>query len=270
MVVPFLLADEAVECLLASIVPALGVTWGGSRPGYAAVVRRDGVVVAAAVRTPVKLLLSRSTHTSAPLRLAQDVASHLPELTAALGPEPEMSLFVQAWARLNDRQPCLLQRQRIYRLDRVCFPQASVAGAARPARPSDAPLLLGWAEHFSQESGLASPPEPRRDLLEQHVRRGTLFVWEDGGEPVSMAAIGGETPNTARINLVYTPPWLRRRGYASACTAALSQHVLNQGKRCCVLYTDLASPTTNHIYQTIGYRPVRDASDYLFPRTTAA
>jgi uncharacterized protein len=105
-------------------------------------------------------------------------------------------------------------------------------------------------------------------LVEQHVERGTLFVWDDGEHAVSMAAIGGQTPNTARVNLVYTPPALRGRGYASACTAALSQRILHQGKRWCVLYTDLANPTTNHIYPSIGYRPLRDASDYLFPSRT--
>jgi len=55
---------------------------------------------------------------------------------------------------------------------------------------------------------------------------------------------------------VYTPPAYRRRGYASACGAALSQLILDAGRRFCFLYTDLANPTSNQIYQQIGYEHV--------------
>lgn len=30
------------------------------------------------------------------------------------------------------------------------------------------------------------------------------------------------------------------------------------------LYTDLANPTANHIYQAIGYEPVRDVAEWRF------
>ncbi len=98
-------------------------------------------------------------------------------------------------------------------------------------------------------------------IVDRHLARGTLFVWEDG-RPVSMAAAPGETPNGATVNLVYTPPALRRRGYAGACVAATSRRLLESGKRWCFLYTDLANLTTNHIYQQIGYRPVCDVILY--------
>jgi predicted GNAT family acetyltransferase len=41
--------------------------------------------------------------------------------------------------------------------------------------------------------------------------------------------------------------------------AAVSQAQLDAGLRFCFLYTDLANPTSNKIYQAIGYRPVTDA-----------
>ena len=73
-----------------------------------------------------------------------------------------------------------------------------------------------------------------------------------------------ETPRGVRVNMVYTPPELRRRGYASACVAALSQRMLDSGKKFCFLYTDLSNPTSNKIYQEIGYRPVFDVDEYKF------
>ena len=63
---------------------------------------------------------------------------------------------------------------------------------------------------------------------------------------------------------VYTPPELRGHGYASAVVAALSQRLLDAGHQYCALYTDLANPTSNSIYQKIGYTPVSDAVEYAF------
>ncbi len=76
---------------------------------------------------------------------------------------------------------------------------------------------------------------------------------------VASPAVGGETPNGIRIGPVYTPPADRGQGYASALVAAVSQAQLDAGRRFCFLYADLANPTSNKIYQAIGYRPVTDA-----------
>lgn len=73
-----------------------------------------------------------------------------------------------------------------------------------------------------------------------------IYVWEDG-EPVSLIGYTGPTPNGIRIGPVYTPPEHRRRGYASAGVAEVSQIMLDSGRRYCFLFTDLANPTSNHI-----------------------
>ncbi len=82
--------------------------------------------------------------------------------------------------------------------------------------------------------------------------------------PVSWASGSQSLPTAARIGPVYTPSDYRRKGYATACVAALSQKLLDQGCKRCFLFTDLANPTSNHIYQQIGYRPVCDWRDYSF------
>ncbi len=66
------------------------------------------------------------------------------------------------------------------------------------------------------------------------------------------------------MNQVYIPPGERNRGYASALTAAASRDQLERGRRFCFQFTDLANPTSNHIYQQIGYEPVRDVDMYRF------
>jgi predicted GNAT family acetyltransferase len=84
-----------------------------------------------------------------------------------------------------------------------------------------------------------------------------LLVWEDS-VPVCMAGCLGPTPNGITILSVYTPPEHRGRGYASACVAALTQRLLERGRRRVFLSTDLSNPTSNAIYQRIGYAPAGD------------
>lgn len=64
--------------------------------------------------------------------------------------------------------------------------------------------------------------------------------------------------------MVYTPPEFRKNGYASFVVAELSQKILNSGKKFCILYTDLANPTSNKIYQNIGYKEVADSKHMIF------
>ena len=79
-----------------------------------------------------------------------------------------------------------------------------------------------------------------------------------------MTAFGGATANGIKVSPVYTPPEYRGKGYATSCVAAVSQHLLNTGYKYCFLFTDVANPTSNHIYQKIGYQPVCEISDYSF------
>jgi predicted GNAT family acetyltransferase len=140
----------------------------------------------------------------------------------------------------------------------------------RPPRPVSGTLLVGsaqhadlvttWIEDFSNESGV--PTTRARALAEERITRGELFLWDDHGIPCSMAAWSGSTPNGVRIGYVYTPPRLRGRGYASACVAQASQRALDLGFRFCFLFTDLNNPTSNSIYQQIGYERVSDVVDF--------
>ena len=91
-----------------------------------------------------------------------------------------------------------------------------------------------------------------------------LKIWEKKGVPVSMAGYAGPTPNGIRIGAVYTPSEYRKKGYGSAVTAGVSQLLLDQGYKFCFLFTDLNNPTSNHIYQQIGYKPVCDFDRYDF------
>jgi predicted GNAT family acetyltransferase len=156
-------------------------------------------------------------------------------------------------------------RQRIHELRAVIAPARPAPGRLRPARASEAEVLTPWVGDML---ALIGDRRVAADLARERIAGGNLFVWEDG-RPVSMAGWTGKTPNGVRINFVYTPAPLRGRGYATTAVAALSQRLLDQGNRYCCLYTDLANPTSNAIYQRIGYRPIRDAALYRITHPAA-
>jgi predicted GNAT family acetyltransferase len=88
-----------------------------------------------------------------------------------------------------------------------------------------------------------------------------MHFWIVEGEPVACAAALAPTPRGIRIGGVYTPPENRGRGYASALVADLTQLLLDRGRALVYLYADRANPTSNSIYQKLGYRRIADADD---------
>jgi RimJ/RimL family protein N-acetyltransferase len=56
----------------------------------------------------------------------------------------------------------------------------------------------------------------------------------------------------------------RSRGYASSAVAAVSRHALATGAHTCMLYTDLANPTSNKIYADVGYRRIAEWEERVF------
>jgi predicted GNAT family acetyltransferase len=89
------------------------------------------------------------------------------------------------------------------------------------------------------------------------------WLWEDDDRPVSMAGHQERAHDWTRIGPVYTPPGNRGHGYASALTAHTSKTLRATGSGVC-LFTDLDNPTSNKIYQAIGYEAVRDFACYDF------
>jgi predicted GNAT family acetyltransferase len=144
---------------------------------------------------------------------------------------------------------------------------SGVGGSWRLAVPEDLDLLTRWWIAFGEEALPEDTPlgDPRA-TVERWIRRvgRAAYVWTVDGRTVSLVGTGSETPNGVRIGPVYTPPEERGRGFASALTAAASQAELDAGRRFCFLFTDLANPTSNHIYQDIGYEPIIDVDVYRF------
>jgi predicted GNAT family acetyltransferase len=267
---PLLLADEARHNLILGIAGTVRDA-PDLYPLRSLWLVRDGAeVVGAALRTPpYNLILARPRSSRAAAALADAVTDDLP---GVVGAEPEVHDFAELWSRRAGVPTRTNMRQGIYALEQV-EPPSSLPGSARVATEDDRELALRWWIAFGEE--VLHEGGPGRERAPQSVDHrlssptGGFLLWEDGGETVSLAGWGGPTPNGIRVGPVYTPPDLRGRGYATALTADLSQQLLDGrlfagGRRFCFLYTDLANPTSNKIYERIGYHRIAEAAEIRF------
>lgn len=268
---PFLLAHEAENNLPLGLVGALieDLHRYGDDPPYMALVEEDGQIVHMALRTPpFNAIMAMTEDLEAVKRVAQDVYEvYGDKLPGVNGPSEISSAFAEHWQTITGQTYRKNRSMRIFRLDAV-NPPTGVPGQLRRINEGDRALILEWIKGFNRDALDEEIEDERAErTFNRHVASTDatgIYVWEDEGEVVSIASGGRPTPNGISIGLVYTPPEKRRKGYASACVAALSQHLLDSGYAFCSLYTDLANPTSNHIYQEIGYRPLCDADEYLF------
>jgi uncharacterized protein len=258
---PLLLEDEARHNLILGIVGTLRDHPSLYEEYFLWLAEEDGVQGAAVRTPPYNLALGRPRTVEALAALAAGIDDDVP---GVVGAQPEADSFARAWAARTGAMPRLVRAQGVFKLDRV-EPVSHVEGEMRDATPEDRSQLIGWWDAFTEEAigedavGLGS--ETAVDHRFEAESAG-IVVWDDCG-PVSFAAYGNPTPHGVRIGPVYTPPDRRGKGYASALTAALSQRLLRT-YRFCFLFTDLANPTANRIYERIGYRRVCDAAEIAF------
>ena len=231
---------------------------------YFAVVASGDLVVGAAMRTPpYNALLSEMRDDRAVDLVVDDLHRDAPDLAGVLGEKHLARRFAERWTKYTGRPHKVKTAERIFRLTTV-IPPRSVAGRLRTASANDKALLARWFAAFIREA-LHEDDSAAAATVEIWLTAPgrTLYLWEDR-EVVSMCGASGRTPSGIRIGAVYTPSEFRGRGYASNCVAGASQAQLDTGLRYCFLYTDLANPTSNHIYELIGYEPVCDVDEYGF------
>jgi hypothetical protein len=264
---PFLAEREAEHNLLFGIASTLIIDPARYRDRpYLAAVKRDEEVVAAALMTPPwNVVVSTTEDPDAIAALGHDLGRSrvtVPGITAAVNIARR---FSDLWATRHGLTARRTMAERIYRADRIT-PPSGVDGTVRLGTIEDRDLLTRWMGAFLEEALHGESHARAETMVRADLESGsrTYYLWEVDGRAVSTAGVTGPTPNGIRVGPVYTPPDARRRGYGSAVTAAASQAQLDAGRRFVFLFTDLANPTSNKIYQAIGYEPVIDVDQWTF------
>ena len=200
--------------------------------------------------------------------MSSDVAGQLASRVAtdgvpgAAGLPNEAAAFAGAYATATRRGASPTEGQRIYEA-RDVTPPAGIDGRMRAAREQDIALLADWIVGFTRDTGDGADTDATT-RARAIVGAGRYWIWEtSNGDPVSSALTAPSTLGVVRIGGVYTPPDLRRHGYAAAVVAALTARILADTERA-ILYTQLQNPTSNGVYQRIGYSVVAEVVRYSF------
>jgi GNAT superfamily N-acetyltransferase len=220
----------------------------------------DGTPLGAAIQTPPYPLVCTGIPADSVKVAARTVLEVRPALDGVRGVRDTTHAFADEWRVATGRIGQVIVEERLYRLGDLVVPDA-VAGAARLAVDEDREMLVDWVElffgetfgHPRDDAAGASFVDGAKDKHDQFV------LWEAGGVPVSMAMLRAPGADVSRIGPVFTPLAHRRNGYGSAVTAAAADLALRRGVADVVLFADLANPTSNAIYQNIGFEAVADS-----------
>lgn len=137
-------------------------------------------------------------------------------------------------------------------------------------------LILGSTEHektiFNFVKGFCNEcftntihtDENIDKLCKRHIENKSIFLLKNKlGEIISMAANTRGSTNGGTISLVFTPPEYRGQGLGSSVTAKVAKLILKD-KQFANLFTDMTNPTSNSIYQKIGFKMIGENIHYDF------
>ncbi len=247
----------------------------GLTPWWVVVRDPDGELVGAAMRTapfephPLYLLPMPEGAAVALARALHDRGEHMPAVNGAL---PAVLRLAEETARLGGGRAEIAKHTRLFTVARLVSPRP-VAGALRVATSADLELVTRWfgafhadADEQAGRGGVGgdheATPALSDDEVSDRVAESLVWLWEVAGEVVHLSGWSRPAFGVVRVGPVYTPREQRGRGYASAAVGELSSRILAAGHQAC-LFTDQANPTSNKIYEALGYERVVDMAEVV-------
>ena len=251
----FLSSEPVVHNLLLTILHAR-VALGDPGRYWSAVEAEKvvGVVLQSPLEFPATLTPMKQQTVVA---MVDAIAEQGVALPGVNGDAATAASFAGQWSERRKSAATPIMGMRLYELLELSE-SPRVEGGLRQAAPKDRGLMIRWTRAFQDEIGESSRDTELR--VDRGLAAGQLWIWDSDGDTTSMAVAREPVQGVVRVAGVFTPPQKRGRGYAAACVHALSKHLREQGHRC-ILYTDLANPTSNSIYR---YRAVTKALRYRF------
>lgn len=217
----------------------------------------DDAVAGAAIRAPGRLIYLGALQPEYAEIVADAFFEAVPDAPGVAGDRVVADRFADRWCARRGCRATEVRAARLHKLDTLTPLPAD--GQPRLMTAADVELVAAWgADGFGQEIG-----GDYLDWSRLHLRERRLWLWTVDDEPVSMVAHHLPVFGVCRVGPVYTPPEHRRQGYAGALTSQVSAQIRSAGNQAC-LYTNLADPTSNSIYQHVGYRPVADFVEVEF------
>lgn len=248
-----------------------GLPWPEGVPCWFAAFVDGPDVVATAMRTapfgefPAYLMPMSD---DAAVLLARTLLDRDEPVLGANGALPTVQVFCEEMAEATGKRAVVGQHTRLFELGELKEP-ARVPGRLRPATVDEQALVAGWYDAFMADAdeqagrapGVSAHEAPEAGEMRRRIESGRIFLWEDAaGTPVHLTAASPPSYGVSRIGPVFTPRGQRGLGYASQAVYQVSAFLRDRGERAC-LFTDQANPTSNKIYEALGYQRLVDMAN---------
>ncbi|HDR7799096.1 TPA: GNAT family N-acetyltransferase [Bacillus tropicus] len=254
-VTPFLEKNEQENNLI------LGVLQMVQQPIFMGVAKQEEEIVIVFLQTEEKKQIIVATSEMVEediVELAKKLAEVYPNIPGLIGNKKIVQRLAEEIAVLENKKTTVAMEQGIYELKQV-KKKWNGDGVFREVNSDELTLIEQWIYQFCEDVKLPTTKEEAKQTAHTLITNHRLFGLEVDGKLVSVAAKTRPTKNNITVNFVYTPTEAREKGYASNCVAALSQRMLDKGYKTTTLYTDLANPTSNKIYQEVGYEQIAES-----------
>ncbi|WP_277584837.1 GNAT family N-acetyltransferase [Psychrobacillus antarcticus] len=260
-VTPFLKENEDKFSLFLGVLERIKV--GAYENPYMATIEENGQLLAIFQMTPphplnIIFVDENQLATCTDLCITELINQAVP-VESIISVKEWAILFANKWQERTGGSYSLIMDQGLYRLDKVEESLEMSTDSWRYATSNDALLIEKWFGQFEHDTGLpTTAPVEIKKRVKAMLDAKEVFLWENKGEVVSMMKKARPTANGVTVSLVFTPAEKRRKGYGRTMVAAVSKELLKEFKFC-VLYTDMLNPTSNKIYQEIGYKKLIDS-----------
>jgi predicted GNAT family acetyltransferase len=242
---------------------------------YAAAFDHRGIISVAAHYWNGNLVLQAPDHLQEVWRAAVE-ASQRP-VTGLMGPNDQVNAVRQA-LRIEASMVQLDECEKLYglRLDQLVIPPILTSGqvSGRRSEPEDVDLLTEWRVAYSIETqGEKDRPElwqRSRASIERALQECRGWVLECSGEPVAYNAFNAAIRKAVQVGGVYTPPQLRRRGYARAVVATSLLDARRAGVEKAILFTGVGNIAAQKAYTALGFRHIGEYRMVLLEPPLAA
>ncbi|HDR3489521.1 GNAT family N-acetyltransferase [Bacillus wiedmannii] len=254
-VTPFLEKNEQENNLM------LGILQVAQEPTFMGVAKRGEEIAIVFLQTEEKIQMIVATSEIPEVdivKLAKELSKVYPDIPGLIGNKKTVQRLAEEIAVLENKKTNVVMEQGVYALQQV-KKKWTEDGAFREIGSDELPLIEQWIYQFCEDVRLPTTKEEAKQTAHTLITNRRLFGLDVDGKLVSVAAKTRPTTNNITVNFVYTPKEARKKGYASSCVAALSQRMLDEGYKTTTLYTDLANPTSNKIYQEIGYEQIAES-----------
>lgn len=143
-------------------------------------------------------------------------------------------------------------------------PRALAEGRVRGRRasPGDLERLTAWRVAYACETLGATESLPlwqrSRQSVAEAIDTGRIWLLEAQGRPVACSGFNTVTAEAVQVGGVWTPPELRRQGYARAVVAASLLDAAAAGAQTAILFTGVTNIGAQTAYTALGFEPVGD------------